>query len=56
MKKVLAMVVIATTVMACGGSTKTEQTSDSTAVAVDSAVVTQDTTATPVVADSTVTK
>jgi hypothetical protein len=56
MKKVIAIFAIASTLVACGGKATTEQTSDSTAVAVDSAVVTQDTTAAPVAADSTVTK
>ncbi len=54
MKKVFAVVAIAAGLVACGGNTKTEQTSDSTAVAVDTAVVAQDTAA--VAADSTVTK
>ena len=56
MKKVFAVAAIALTMTACGGNTKTEQTSDSTAVAVDSAVVAQDTTAAPVATDSTATK
>lgn len=57
MKKIIAIFAVATTLVACGGK-GTEQTSDSTAVVVDSAVVTQDTTAAPttVAADSTVTK
>jgi uncharacterized protein YcfL len=53
MKKVFAVAVIALTMTACGNS-KSEQTSDSTAVAVDSTVVAQDTTS--VVTDSTATK
>ena len=55
MKKVFAVVAIAAGLVACGGNAKTEQTSDSTAVAVDSAVVAQDTT-TAVKADSAATK
>jgi predicted small lipoprotein YifL len=45
MKKVIAIFAIATTLVACGGKGTTEATTDSTAVAVDSAVVTADTTA-----------
>jgi len=57
MKKVFVLAAIALSLTACGGGSKTEQTSDSTAVdstKVDSAVVAQDTSA--VVADSTATK
>ena len=54
MKKVIAIFAIATSTLlvACGGKGTTEATTDSTAVAVDSAVVNADTTATPV-ADTT---
>jgi predicted small lipoprotein YifL len=45
MKKVIAIFAIATTLVACGGKGTTEATTDSTAVAVDSAVVNADTTA-----------
>jgi len=55
MKKVFVLAAIALSLTACGGNSKTEQASDSTAVAVDSAVVAQDTTS-AVVADSTATK
>jgi predicted small lipoprotein YifL len=48
MKKVIAIFAIATTLVACGGKGTTEATTDSTAVAVDSTVVTAvDTTAAP---------
>jgi len=52
MKKVLAIVAMAT-LAACGGASTEVSTTDSTAVAVDSTLV--DTVATPVV-DTTVTK
>jgi ABC-type glycerol-3-phosphate transport system substrate-binding protein len=55
MKKVIAIFAIATTLVACGGSS-TEVATDSTAVAVDSAVATADTTAAPAVVDTTATK
>ena len=55
MKKVFAVVAIAVGLTACGNA-KTETVSDSTAVAVDTAVVAQDTTAAPVATDSTATK
>jgi hypothetical protein len=45
MKKVLAIVALATTMMACGGA-KTETTTDSTAVKTDSTAVVADSTAT----------
>ena len=45
MKKVIAIFAIATTLVACGGNGNGSATTDSTAVAVDSAVVTADTTA-----------
>jgi predicted small lipoprotein YifL len=45
MKKVIAIFAIATTLVACGGKGTNEATTDSTAVAVDSAVVNADTTA-----------
>jgi ABC-type glycerol-3-phosphate transport system substrate-binding protein len=44
MKKVIAIFAIATTLVACGGNASTEATTDSTAVAVDTAVVNADTT------------
>ena len=53
MKKVIAIFAI-TALVACGGAS-TEATTDSTAVVVDSAVATADTTAAPVV-DTTATK
>jgi uncharacterized protein YcfL len=56
MKKVIAIFAIASTLVACGGNASTEVKTDSTAVAVDSAVVNADTTATSAVADSSVTK
>jgi len=49
MKKVIAIFAIATTLVACGGKGTSEATTDSTAVAVDSAVVTADTAVAPVV-------
>jgi hypothetical protein len=52
MKKVIAIFAIAATLVACGGKGTNEATTDSTAVAVDSAVVNADTTAAPV-ADTT---
>jgi hypothetical protein len=52
MKKVIAIFAIAATLVACGGKGTNEATTDSTAVAVDSAVVNADTTAVPV-ADTT---
>ena len=55
MKKVIAIFAIATTLVACGGNGKSEATTDSTAVVVDSAVVNADTTAAPVV-DTTIAK
>jgi len=45
MKKVIAIFAIATTLVACGGNGNGSATTDSTAVAVDSAVVNADTTA-----------
>jgi hypothetical protein len=54
MKKVIAIFAIATTLVACGGSTSTEATTDSTAVAVDTTAVAVDTTATT--ADTTIVK
>jgi uncharacterized protein YcfL len=56
MKKVIAIFAIATTLVACGGNASTEATTDSTAVVVDSAVVTADTTAVAPVADTIATK
>ena len=50
MKKVIAILAIATTLVACGGGASTEVTTDSTAVTADTTAV--DTTA--VAADSTV--
>lgn len=52
MKKVFAIFAVAATLVACGGKGTTESTTDSTAVAADSAVVNADTTAT-VTSDST---
>jgi uncharacterized protein YcfL len=52
MKKVLFVFAIATSLVACGGSTSTETTTDSTAVAVDTTAAVVDTTVAPV-ADST---
>lgn len=51
MKKVVFALVIAAGLTACG-SASTEATTDSTAVAVDTAVATTDTTAAPVATDS----
>ena len=56
MKKVIAIFAIATTLVACGGKGTSEATTDSTAVVVDSAVVTADTTAVAPVADTIATK
>ena len=56
MKKVIAIVAIATSLVACGGNASTEVKTDSTAVAVDSTVATADTTAAPAVADTVATK
>jgi len=56
MKKVIAILAIATTLVACGGNASTEATTDSTAVAVDSTVATADTTAVAPVADTIATK
>jgi ABC-type glycerol-3-phosphate transport system substrate-binding protein len=56
MKKVIAIFAIATTLVACGGNASTEATTDSTAVAVDTAVVNADTTATAPAADTTIAK
>ncbi len=50
MKKVIAIFAIATTLVACGGNGNGSATTDSTAVAVDSAVVNAD--STNVAADS----
>ncbi len=56
MKKVIAIFVIATTLVACGGNASTEATAtDSTAVAVDSTVATVDSTVAPA-ADTTIAK
>ena len=55
MKKVIAIVAIATSLVACGGASTAPATTDSTAVAVDTAVATADTAAAPV-ADTTATK
>jgi ABC-type uncharacterized transport system auxiliary subunit len=55
MRKVIAIFAIATTLVACGGKGTTEATTDSTTVAVDSAVVNADSTAAPVV-DTTIAK
>ena len=54
MKKVIAIFAI-TALVACGGAS-TEATTDSTAVAVDTAVVNADTTATAPAADTTIAK
>jgi len=53
MKKVIAIFAIATTLVACGG-TSTEGTTDSTAVAVDTMAVAVDSTVAPV--DTTIVK
>ena len=45
MKKVIAILAIAATLVACGGNASTEATTDSTAVAVDTTAVSVDTTA-----------
>jgi predicted small lipoprotein YifL len=55
MRKVIAIFAIATTLVACGGKGTSEATTDSTVVAVDSAVVNADSTAAPV-ADTTIAK
>ena len=49
MKKVIAIFAIATTLVACGGKGTSEATTDSTAVAVDSTVLTADTAVAPAV-------
>jgi hypothetical protein len=54
MKKVIAIFAIATTLVACGGNASKEATTDSTAVAVDTAVATTDSVA--VAVDTTVAK
>ena len=57
MKKVIFVLAIATSLVACGGSTSTEVATDSTAVAVDSfAVTATDTTVAEIKADSVVAK
>ena len=57
MKKVIFVLAIATSLVACGGSTSTEVATDSTAVAVDSfAVTATDTTVSEIKADSVVAK
>jgi PBP1b-binding outer membrane lipoprotein LpoB len=58
MKRVIAILTIATTLVACGGNASTEATStDSTAVAMDSsAVAATDSTIAEIPADSTLTK
>jgi len=55
MKKVIFALVIATSLVACGGSTSTEVTTDSTAVAVDTTAVAVDSTVAPAV-DTTIVK
>jgi ABC-type glycerol-3-phosphate transport system substrate-binding protein len=55
MKKVIFALVIATSLVACGGNASTEATTDSTAVAADTTAATVDTTATPA-ADTTIAK
>jgi uncharacterized protein YcfL len=55
MKKVIFALVIATSLVACGGNASTEATTDSTAVAVDTAAVTVDSTVAPA-ADTTIAK
>ena len=55
MKKVIAIVAIATSLVACGGGASTAPTADSTAVAVDSTVATADTAVAPA-ADTTIAK
>jgi hypothetical protein len=55
MKKVFAIVVLATTMMACGGAS-TETTTDSTAVTTDSTAVVADSTSAAPAADTTATK
>ncbi len=56
MKKVIFALVIATSLVACGGSTSTEVTTDSTVVAVDTTAVAVDSTVAPVAADTTIVK
>jgi ABC-type glycerol-3-phosphate transport system substrate-binding protein len=57
MKKVIAIVAIATSLVACGGASTAPATTDSTAVAVDSnAVSATDTTHSEIKADSVVAK
>ena len=55
MKKVIFVFAIATSLVACGGSTSTEVTTDSTAVAVDTTAVAVDSTVAPA-ADTTIAK
>jgi ABC-type glycerol-3-phosphate transport system substrate-binding protein len=55
MKKVIFALVIATSLVACGGNASTEATTDSTAVAVDTTAVTVDSTVAPA-ADTTIVK
>lgn len=55
MKKVLAIVAIATSLVACGGAS-TEVKTDSTAVSTDSTAVVADSTSAAPVADTTATK
>jgi Co/Zn/Cd efflux system component len=55
MKKVFAIVALATTMMACGGAS-TETTTDSTAVTADSTAVVADSTSAAPAADTTATK
>lgn len=55
MKKVIAILVIATSLVACGGNASTEVTTDSTAVAVDTTAVAVDSTVAPA-ADTTIVK
>jgi uncharacterized protein YcfL len=52
MKKVVFALVVAAGLTACGSGASKEATTDSTAVVVDSAVATTDTTAAPVATDS----
>jgi len=55
MKKVIFALVIATSLVACGGSTSTEVTTDSTVVAVDTTAVAVDSAVAPAV-DTTIAK
>jgi hypothetical protein len=55
MKKVLAIVAMATTLVACGGAS-TEVKTDSTAVTTDSTAVVADSTSAAPAADTTATK